>query len=217
MGNRRTSWLSLTARGVYIVLPVLLVAFVAEILFTAVQDVIRPLMDSLPGVILRHRYLRFLATCFVAVVLLMLTGLLAQTRKGRSVGLWLESKVLNRVPFYSLVRSFASGLAGSHNEIALLPVLVTVDIPGLEQLGFIMERHANGNATVFLPSSPGVSSGTVVIVDPPRIRELDVSGRKLLMCLGRWGNGTAALLEQAVNDQEDLGHDRTQAKEGIRK
>jgi uncharacterized membrane protein len=189
----------LLVHGFFILLPVLLVGWMATKVFLALQGVIRPMLDAMPGLILRHRYLRLLASCVAVAALLLLVGLLAQTRAGQAVGRWLETKILNRVPFYPLLRNLASSLAGRDDASALKPVLVTVDDPGLQQLGFILERHPDGNVTVFLPSSPSTGSGTVVIVNPPRIRELHIPGRQVMKCLGRWGDGAAALLQKAGN------------------
>jgi uncharacterized membrane protein len=105
--------------------------------------------------------------------------------------------VLNRLPFYMLLRNLASGLQGRDDDQSLRPVLVEVDIPGLRQLGLIVEQYADGSATVFLPSSPNPSQGTVVIVDAARIRPLPVSTRKVFGALARWGQGTASLLNEA--------------------
>lgn len=192
-----TSIAGLLAGGFFIVLPLLLVVLVLQQIFSALQEVIRPLVDALPGKILQHRSVRFLVISLVFVVLMVLVGWVARTRLGQAIGRWLEAKILKHVPFYSLLRNLSSGLAASDDEKSLKPVLVTVDVPGLQQLGFIVERYADGSATVFLPSTPNPSSGTVVVVEPARLRELRVPAKQVFKCLGRWGDGTAALLEMA--------------------
>jgi len=195
---KHNSLIGLLAGGFFIVLPLLLVGLLVKQIFLALQEAIQPLLDVMPGTLFKNPSIRFLAVCLGIAVLLGLIGLLAQTRMGRAIGRWLESKVLNRVPFYSLLRNLVVGIAGRDDAESLKPVRVTVDIPGLDQLGFIIERHADGRATVFLPSSPNPSSGTVVIVEPERLHELrNVPGRKILKCLSRLGDGTAALLEKA--------------------
>ena len=203
-GNPRASLLALLTSGFFIVLPLLLVGGVVKELFLALQEFMSPLMDALPGTIFRLHPVRLLVVCFSVAALLLVIGLLARTKPGRACGRRLESKLLNRVPFYALLRNQASGLSGK-NEHAWRPVLVTVDIPGLQQLGFILERHADGKATVFLPSSPAAGSGTVVIVEPARMRELHVPGREVLGCLGSWGFGAAALLAQPGDGTEKDG------------
>jgi uncharacterized membrane protein len=191
------TWFGLLASGFFIALPLLLLGLLIKQIFLVLQGIIQPLLDVLPGTVFKNPTVRFLLVCLAIALLLMLIGLLAQTRMGRAIGGWLESKVLNRIPFYSLLRNLAVGMTGRDDAESLKPVRVTVDVPGLEQWGFIMERHADGSATVFLPSSPNPSSGTVVIVEPARLREVPrVPGRKVLMCLGRWGAGSAALLEK---------------------
>lgn len=195
--NVHASLTELLAGGFFIVLPILLIGMLAVKSFHWVQDALQPLLEALPGTVFRNPSVRFVVVCITIAALFICIGLLARTLICQALGRWLETRFLNHMPFYSLLRNVASGLAGKDEETALRPVLVTVDVPGLQQLGFIIEHHADGYATVFLPSTPTVGSGTVVIVEPARMRELHVSGSKVLSCLSHWGDGAAALLEKA--------------------
>jgi uncharacterized membrane protein len=193
----RTTAPGLLVHGFFIMLPLLMTGFVAVQVFLLFQKVVKPLVNVLPGTMFRKPFGRFLAVCVVATGLMILLGLLAHTRRGKAIGRWLESAVLNRVPFYVMLRNLASGLAGAVDAQSFKPVRVTVDVPGLDQLGFIVERHQDGSATVFLPSAPNPTSGTVVVVERSRIRELSVPVSAVFGCMGRWGEGTASLLEKA--------------------
>jgi uncharacterized membrane protein len=208
----RPSLLGLLSGGFFLVLPLLLVGLVFERVFTTLQGLLEPLLSVLPGTVFRRPSVRLLVVGAAVAVLLLLVGWLTHTRIGRAAGRWLESAVLDRVPLYPLMRSLVSGLAGQQDETALRPALITVDAPGLQQLGLIVERHPDGSATVFLPSSPNPSSGTVVVVEPSRIRELDVSTRAVFGCMARWGDGAAAILKGASDAQAGKNHAREEAR-----
>ncbi len=200
MQNKLKSLLMLLAEGFFIVLPVLLVVFVFKKLYETLKTVILKLVDVLPGKIFSEPAVRVAAVVVVIVVLLMLLGLLTHMRLGRAIGRWIEGAFLRRLPLYSLLRNFAKGLAGKEDEHALKTVLVTVK-PGVQQLGLLVERHADGSGTVFLPSSPNPSSGTVQIVEASLIRELHVPAHMLFKCLSRWGDGTTNVLAM-MRDRE---------------
>lgn len=202
LAKRRRSIIELIASGFFIVLPILLAGLVLERVYALLRELFLPVFDAMPGVVFRTPAVRFLVLVLALVALLLLIGRLARTRAGMAFGQWLERKVLNRLPFYTMLRNLASGLQGRDDDQSLRPVLVEVDIPGLRQLGFIVERYADGSATVFLPSSPNPAQGTVVIVERARLRELSVPAHMIFGALTRWGQGTAALLNQ---DKERTG------------
>jgi uncharacterized membrane protein len=194
--GQRESIGGLIARGFLIVFPLVLIGLIVQQLFLAFQSALKPVLDIMPGKVLARPSVRFVAVCLALVLLFLLIGLFARTRFGRALGRKLEPG-LNRLPMYSTLRNFASGLARTEGEKPMKAVLVEVDIPGLSQLGLIVERHADRSATVFLPASPNPASGTVVVVVESRIRELDVPMQAVIRCMGRFGTGTAALLEKA--------------------
>lgn len=205
MPNKRASLIEFVITGFFIVLPVLLAVYVGAQFYGALESVIRPLLEKLPGTIFHDPRVRLVVVGLAIVALLMLVGWVARLRVGQTIGRLLEMWVLNRIPFYRLLRNLASGLAGKEEEHSMKTVLVTVDVPGLQQLGLLIERHADGNSTVFLPSSPNPGSGTVVVVEPSRIEDLPMPVRDVFRYMGRWGDGTAAGLEKARRN--NLGAD----------
>jgi uncharacterized membrane protein len=205
MNNTKQTLSGLVVGGFFVLLPVLLVGLLLERVFAVLQGVVHPLLDAMPGTVFHNTWLRFVVVLLAGLLVLLLTGLLARTRTGQSVGRRFESAVLQRLPFYSLLRNLASGLSGKEDERSLRPVLVTVN-PGIQQLGLLIERHRDGSGTVFFPSSPTTGSGTVLVVEASLMRELRTPGHKLFSALGGWGLGTAALLAAAPPDQAGVQH-----------
>jgi uncharacterized membrane protein len=180
-----------------VLLPLFIIVLGVRKLISMLQRILGPLLNRLPGVVLHRASVRFLMVCVAAGAVLVLVGLLARIRVCRAAGSWLESAVLNKIPFYSTLRGFSSTLAAKNEAQALKVARVAVNVPGLEQLGIILERHQDGSATVFLPSSPNARSGTVAIVEPDRIREVGLSPQSVVGCMARFGYGTADLLRRA--------------------
>lgn len=191
------------ARGFYILMPLFIIGLAVHKLILVLQDILSPVLNRLPGKVLRSPSVRFLLLCLLVAAALALVGLLARRRSMRAVGAWLESVILNKLPFYSRLRGLTSTLAARDDAHSMKAARVTVDVPGFEQLGVILERHLDGSATVFLPSSPNASSGTVAIVEPARIREVNISLRSIVGCMGRYGHGTATLLEKAETPMQE--------------
>lgn len=196
MHNTRKSLLGLFTGGFFVLLPVLLVGLVLEKMYHTLQPVAHSLLDELPGEIFRNPAIRDLGAVAAVAAMLLLVGLLARTRMGQAIGHWLETGLLNRLPFYAMLRSLASGLAGKEDDSSMKPVMVTVN-PGLQQMGLLVERHADGCGTVFLPSSPNPGSGTVLVVEASLISELHIPSHRIFNSLSRWGYGTMTVLATA--------------------
>lgn len=211
--DSRSSLLALIGRGFVIVLPLLLLGVVVQILYGIVAGWIHPVLDAMPGIVFQNEAFRFVAVVGVVVVLFLMVGALAGTRLGQSVGRRIELSMLSRLPFYNALRVIVAGLAGRDDAGAMKPVLVTVDEPGLQQFGFLLETHADGRSTVFLPGSPNPGSGSSVIVAPERVQELHISVREVLRCLSRWGHGSAVLLHENGSPTADRDP-RARGKEG---
>ncbi|MBX3389119.1 MAG: hypothetical protein KF691_06645 [Phycisphaeraceae bacterium] len=100
--------------------------------------------------------------------------------------------MLERLPGYSTLRSVAEQLGQIENSRGFQPALVEIE----DALApcFIIEEHADGRRTVFVPSSPTPAAGTVYIIAGSRVHPLDIPVTKALKCITKWGAGSGELL-----------------------
>jgi uncharacterized membrane protein len=63
--------------------------------------------------------------------------------------------------------------------------------------GIIIER-ANGFSTIFIPSAPSATSGSVRIVLDSNVHPLDVPLRKVLSSMSHYGEGAISLAGAAL-------------------
>lgn len=190
----RASLFTVIGRGFVIALPLLLLVAVIKILFGIVAGLILPLLHAMPGVIFQNDTAQYIAVAVALVFLFFLVGALAGTHVGRSAGHWIEASMLRRLPMYDALCALVAGLITPDGSESMKPVLVTVDVPGLQQFGFLLETHPDGRSTIFLPGSPNPGSGTCVIVEPHRVQALHASAPAVFRCLTRWGSGASVLL-----------------------
>ena len=126
-----------------------------------------------------------LAICFA-------TGLLMRTRLAQRFGRWLEQRLFQPIPGYTLLRGLTRQLAGKAGEQAFQPALVEIEealVPA-----FIVERHATGQFTVFVSSSPTPMAGAIYILPPERVHLVAVPLAKAMQCVTKWGVGAGELL-----------------------
>ena len=129
--------------------------------------------------------LLLLAVCFVI-------GVLVRT----SIGAWsferLENKVLKQIPGYQIISRALKGFAAE--ETAYPKAMVHLLGSEVAALGFVMEENDNGSVTVFVPSSPAITVGTVYIVDRSCVTILEASTMEIADCISQWGIGSRKIL-----------------------
>ena len=126
------------------------------------------------------------------VALCFLVGVVVRTTIGRQVKRTVELKLLDRLPGYTAIRHVAEQLTDLEQNHGFKPVLVEID--DALAPGFIVEEHADGRCTVFLPSSPAPAAGRVLIIAAIRVHPVDVPVTQMFACITKWGTGSGKLL-----------------------
>ncbi len=144
-------------------------------------------MPTVPGVaaVDALAILALIAVAFVA-------GLLARTAVGTRIAGQTERLVLRKMPGYSLLKGVASGTLGVDDPAGVQPCLARIEDAWC--LAFVMERNPDASLTVFVPSAPTPTAGSVYFLDADRVRRLDVSVAEAIKCLMQLGVGSSRLL-----------------------
>ena len=181
--------------GAIALLPLLIIAYafykvhgVTQKAATAIAPVLGDSALYGTGVIFLMTLLSLLLLCFVL-------GALVTSRFGASVFNKVQSAFGHVIPGYDVVTNLMRGVAGGKN--AYPPALVSLFAPGSSVLGFVMEDNGGPCLTVFVPSTPVATVGTLHIVERDRVQMLNVSSKDAAECVTQWGIGMTALLEPA--------------------
>jgi len=66
-----------------------------------------------------------------------------------------------------------------------------------------MEGNDNGSVTVFVPSSPAITVGTVYIVKRSRVTILEAGTMEIAVCLSQWGIGSRKILDTQHSEKSE--------------
>lgn len=182
--------------GLVFLLPLIVVlAVVGHALQIAVQAV-TPLVQAFP-----QARVGGIAIATIAAVLLLLglcygAGLLARAALGRKLSTGFEDKLATVYPRYQVIKAMSQKLHGAIGQQVLRPVLLSFD--DQQQLGYDIERLADGRAVVFVPGSPDAWSGNVLLVDAARLAPLAIDPAAMARSLQGMGRGFAGLLDRAA-------------------
>jgi len=174
--------------GALVVLPAWLTVLLLLKAVMQLQVFVKPVSAALPQGVGHPRVLAVLtlfAVCFAV-------GALVRTAIGRGVARTVERTVLERLPGYTTLRNVAEQLGDMENARGFQPALV--EIEDALAPAFIVETHADGRCTVFLPSAPTPAAGTILVIDGARVHPVDVPLTTAFKCITKWGTGAGELL-----------------------
>jgi uncharacterized membrane protein len=179
--------------GLLILVPVVLLVMILAKAVEAMRMVAAPITRFLPAESVFGVAFVDLIAVLILVAMCFVAGLVAERTLIRSAVSTLESAVLMKIPGYVLVKGMLSGLEEDDTH-RLYPVLVAFDDGA--RIGLEIERIEDGQVVVMTPSSPNPWSGEVNIMEPRRIRRLDIPLRDYVQNVQGFGRGMDELLSR---------------------
>jgi uncharacterized membrane protein len=169
--------------GALIIVPAALIIVILGKAARALKGGLAPLADKLPPSI-QFPYMTEIVTI---IFVCFLAGLVIRTRPGRWLGGLIERHLYERVPGYVLAKSLTGRSATGAMAESLTPALAEMEdglVPAV-----IVERHADGYVTVFVPSPPVPTVGQVYIFEAAKVHPVEVPLTKFVSCITKWGLG----------------------------
>ena len=174
--------------GLLVLIPsaiiLLLLAKIVEILETIAKPLNLQSATSVVGAIILALLL-VLLLCFVV-------GAFVRTKLGSWSLERFERTILKQIPGYEIISNVLKGFA--EKRTAYRAALVRLYGPGTGVLGFVMEENDNGRVTVFVPSIPTLTVGSLHIVDRERVTMLEAGSIDVTNCISQWGIGSQKIL-----------------------
>ena len=181
--------------GLFVLLPLILLYLLLDEMLQLVVMLATPIADLFP----EGTFERINAPVLIGLILIVgasfIFGLALRFMTLRRLGLWIEEKMLGRLPLYSAVKSLSRGLIGAKEDAAFRPAILTSSDDEKEII-YVIEEHGDGLATVLIPWAPASFAGSVKIVSRERVELLDASLGDTSRVLGHWGMGARELLSK---------------------
>jgi uncharacterized membrane protein len=180
--------------GVLILLPVYLAVLLLLKGMKSFVALLQPIVKLLPDWLPNENLLALL----LVLVLCFALGAIVRTPIGRRARVRVEETFFGNLPGYDTIRSLSRRLAGQGDESEWKPAFAEVEdalVPA-----FIVEEHADGRLTVFVPSIPTPFAGAVYILEPRRVHRVDVPFSHAVRCISRWGSGSKDLMAKMRKD-----------------
>ena len=187
--NSKRAAIGTVVYGLLIIVPVAIIFLLLAKMTEILEKVAIPLgLESKFGAAIA---LVIVAVIAISLVLLLSWIVGAVARRVVSYEKF-ESIILNEVPGYKIVANIARGF--SEGKTSYPPVLVELHGPGVAVLGFVIEEHANGKVTVYIPSVPVLTVGNIFVVELERITRLEAGAKEVADCISQWGIGSGGIV-----------------------
>ncbi len=154
----------------------------------SLSGVVKPLTRLLPAWFPAEHVFSFV----LVLLICLLVGMVLRTSLGQAARIGLENSLLRKIPGYDVVRSITGQVVGDGREEDWKPALAEIEdalVPA-----FIVEEHADGRFTVFVPSVPTPLAGAIYILTAARVHPLDIPFTQVLKVITRWGSGSRELV-----------------------
>ena len=182
--------------GVVTVVPVYLGILLVLKAMKSLAELLKPIAALFPSWLPGDQILSLL----LVLVICFLVGAGMRTAVGRDVEKRIEHSLFEKIPGYLLFRSLTQRLTGESQDTAWKPAFAEIEealVPA-----FIIEEHADGCYTVFVPSVPTPFAGGVYVLPPDRVHPLNVPFTQALRTVSRWGLGCKDLVA-AMEDAKE--------------
>lgn len=187
--------------GFFVVLPMVLLYIVMGELFDTAIALGTPIADVLPVDAFGDADTAKVIALLLLLILCFLTGMALRTRAGNRILEWLECKVLEPIPGYTVLRDLSKRIAGDENRDFFRPAILT-DYCGMRTPVFIVEEHATGDYSVLIPIAPTPAMGTIQIAPKELVQKVDLPVSEALECFWHWGVGTEKLTKHVRGQVE---------------
>ena len=200
MSNRRqVKFLTTTViGGLLFLVPLVFLVFILGKAIGFMMIIAKPMADFIPIDTIGGVALANLLALVGVIVISFLAGLVARNALASDFVQKLESKVLMKIPGYTIVK----GIKGEfENEAAMQLKPVALALGTAERIGYEVQKLPDGRSMVFIPSVPNNWSGITQILPADQITYLDVPFMNVMELTERYGFGVDSLLDAKIESR----------------
>ncbi len=178
--------------GALLLIPLFVLVAVIVKAGSLVKRIVTPIAHRLPFQIPGIAKETLLAI-LVLLLLCFLAGIFMHTGIAQRFKKLLEEDILVHIPGYSYLQALSTDKLTNSHSSTWKPA--TVQIDGNEVICFVIDETEH-YCSIFFPSAPVPSSGTVCAREKQDVRYLPISVSETIAILRQLGKGSAAALEK---------------------
>lgn len=135
----------------------------------------------------------YAVSILILFLLCLFAGSLLHTKLAQKIKRFLEEQVLIYIPGYSYLQALSGEKLEENHTFAWKPATILVD--DNEVICFVVSE-TDRYCSLFLPSAPTPSSGSVCVREKKEVRYLPITVSETIEIIRRFGRGGAEVLEK---------------------
>jgi uncharacterized membrane protein len=182
-------------RGLVVLIPVVLVYLTIRELFEVMIALATPIADLIPVEWVHKDDPEKLIALILILLVALILGLIWSTRPTRRVAEWLESRSLNHLPMYRIMKSLVGAFLNLEDEDSFKPACWRHDDGSLEPI-FVIGEHGQDMYVVMQPWTPTPFAGSVRVVPRSQVDLIPVTLDEYSLALTHFGLGLSEALQK---------------------
>ncbi len=182
--------------GFGVLLPVLILFIVFSALFRFITNNIRPLTNIVTLGSNIQGILADLISIAIIITACFIIGVVVKTRTGVFFHNVIETRLLERIPGYNLVKDTVKYFGGGQETPFSTVALVRLFGGETLQTAFVTDNHPDGSCTVYVPQAPTLAQGDVYHVQAKDVFIIDVPVEDGIKSVVGCGAGSQKLVEK---------------------
>jgi len=179
--------------GLLFMIPLVVLIIVISKAISLLHPISKPLAEKLAFRDLPGIGIATILSVLIILILCFIAGLFIKSRPAQRIKSKLEDNVLVYIPGYSYLRTISSQAITKESTDNWKPASVLVD--DNEVICFVIDETDN-YCSLFLPSAPSPSSGTICVREKSIVKFLPISRGETILMIKQFGKGGAALFEK---------------------
>ena len=184
--------------GLTIILPISILIFALEWIFSLVRRAVNPLAVAIEGRTFVTGWLADVMAILVVLTICFFLGVLVKTKIGRFLHHFVEHRILTIIPGYSAIREIVLQLIGRTDKKPFSQVAIVRPFDNATRMtGFITDFcKERGVYTVFVPTGPNPTTGFIFHLPEDLIEIVEVPLEKAMRSIIGCGVGSADIVNQ---------------------
>ena len=182
-------------RGLVVLIPAVLIYLTIRELFEAMVSLATPIADFISKDWIRDNDPTRLIALVLIVLVALLLGLIWTAKPTRRIALWLESRSLDHLPMYKIMKSLVGAFLNLEDEEAFKPACWRHDDGSMEPV-FVIGEHGQDMLVVMQPWTPTPFAGSVRVVPRSQVDLVPVTLDEYSLALTHFGLGLSEALQK---------------------
>ncbi len=188
-------------KGLVILIPAVILYITFKELIGMMVGLATPIADLFPEDTFDLEHETEIIAALLIIGTALILGILASIKPSRVVGSYVESRLLNHVPMYRMLKSLVSAFLNLEDEESFKPAFLRLENGSMEPI-YVVEERSDEFSVVMSPWTPTPFAGQVKLVLSKNVELAPVSLDEFSLALTHFGLGMSDVMQKKIDAEQ---------------